>query len=337
MQEYNAYAAYEQGAALKPFSYDPGSLGPDDVEIKVTHCGLCHSDLAMIDNDWGNAKYPLVPGHEVIGIVTQMGPDVDNLDYGDVVGLGWQCGSCMDCEWCEFGDHNLCSDAEDTIVGHHGGFADYVRTHKRFAIRVPKQLKPVNAAPLLCAGITVFNPFVQNNITAMDRVGVVGIGGLGHIALQFAHAFGCHTTAFSSNLSKETEAKSLGAVEFVNTSDEHQLKQATRSCDFIIVTANADLPWSEYVRLLRPKGNMCFVGIPPSPITLHAFDLIVGQKAVSGSPIGSPTTIERMFDFAALNHIKAVTETFAFEDVNQAINKLKSGQVRYRAVLTNEK
>ncbi|QDU32474.1 Aldehyde reductase Ahr [Poriferisphaera corsica] len=333
---YHGYAAMEQGGELERIEYEVGELGGDEVEVKVTHCGICHSDLAMIDNEWGNTKYPQVPGHEVVGVVSEVGAHVGHLTVGQRVGLGWQSGSCGCCEWCNAGDENLCATTSGTIVGRHGGFADYVRAEGRFVVPLPEGLDAVNASPLLCAGITAFNPFVEYGITATDRVGVVGIGGLGHLAIQFSRAYGCHVTAFSSTADKEMEARELGADGFVVSREPGNLKVLARSFDLLLVTANADLDWSLYASMLRPRGNMCFVGIPPSKLSVHVFDLISGQHCLSGSPIGSPKTIGRMFDLAVQHQIGAVTEEFAFKDVNKAIARLRENKVRYRAVLVHE-
>ena len=332
----NAYASTSQGSTLSPHPYNPGPLAPNEIQVKVTHCGICHSDLAMIDNEWGNASYPIVPGHEVIGIVSELGSNVTRHKIGDRVGVGWQNASCMNCEWCDSGDHHLCSTQTATIVGHNGGFADYVRSHEYFAVPVPKALDSTNAAPLLCGGITVYNPFVAYDIKSTHRIGVIGIGGLGHLAIQFAAAWGCHVTAFSSTPNKESEARTLGAHDFIPSCDSAALQDARNSCDIIISAANANLDWSSYMQVLRPKGNLCIVGVPTSPITVTPFDLIIGQHSLTGSPIGSPYHIAQMFDFAAHHDIAAVTQEFPMNDLNNAISELRANRIRYRAVLVNE-
>ncbi|MBY0456607.1 MAG: alcohol dehydrogenase catalytic domain-containing protein, partial [Gemmataceae bacterium] len=194
-----AFAAAQPKGPLAPFEYAPGQLGDEQVEIAVSHCGICHSDLSMLDNDWGTTAYPFVPGHEVVGTVAAVGSRVANVKTGDRVGLGWYSKSCMRCRQCLRGDHNLCPTAEGTIVGRHGGFADKVRAHEAWVTRLPAELDPAKSGPLFCGGITVFNPLVQFDVRPTHRVGVVGIGGLGHMALQFANKWGCEVVAFSSS------------------------------------------------------------------------------------------------------------------------------------------
>ena len=328
-----AYAAHEPGGQLQPFEYDPGSLGDEEVEINVEYCGICHSDLSMLDNEWGMTEYPFVPGHEVVGTIAELGDNVTTLNLGQRVGLGWFSSSCMTCEWCMSGNHNLCSNAEGTIVSRHGGFADKVRADHSWVIPLPDGINPATAGPLFCGGITVFNPIVQFDIKPSDRVGVIGIGGLGHIALRFLQAWGCEITAFSSSPDKEAEARELGATHFINSGDVNALESVQNSFDFILVTANADLDWNAYIAALRPKGRLHFVGVIPNPLSTPIFPLILGQKSISASPLGSPVTITRMLDFAARQGVEPITETFSFEQVNEAMEKLRHGKPRYRLVL----
>ncbi|PZO59544.1 MAG: alcohol dehydrogenase [Phormidesmis priestleyi] len=329
-----AYAVHAAGEKLQPFSYEPGSLDRTEVEIAVEYCGICHSDLSMINNDWGNSQYPLVPGHEVVGTVAAMGEGVTKLELGQRVGLGWFSKSCMQCEWCLSGNHNLCQvDAEQTIVGRHGGFADRVRADEGWVIALPKELPAEKAGPLFCGGITVFNPIIELGIQPTDRVGVIGIGGLGHLAVSFLNYWGCEVTAFSSSPDKEQEARDMGADRFISSRDPEALKAAANSMDVIISTVNVSLEWSVYLAALRPKGKLHFVGVVPEAIPVQAFTLIGAQKSVSGSPLGSPATIEKMLTFAARHGIMPVTEEFAFDQVNEAIAHLEAGKARYRIVL----
>ena len=216
---FKAYAATEAGGPLKPFEYDAGPLGRQDVEIDVQYCGICHSDLSMLNNDWGFSQYPFVPGHEVAGTVAAVGEDVHNLKPGDVVGLGWHAGYCGTCPSCLSGDHNLCAGGQGTIVGRHGGFADKVRAQATAVIKLPEGLDASHAGPLFCGGITVFNPLEQFDLKPTARAGVIGIGGLGHMALQFLRAWGCEVTAFTSSDSKRDEALKMGAHRTVNSRD----------------------------------------------------------------------------------------------------------------------
>ena len=335
MSQIQGLAAHAAGAELLPFRYEPGDLGPRDVEIGISHCGICHSDLHLISNDWGISQYPFIPGHEIIGSITEIGAEVHSLAVGQRVGLGWQSNSCGECEWCTRGMENLCLSSEGTCVRRHGGYASRVRANARFVFPMPEELTSENAAPLLCGGITVYNPLRSHGVNPSSRVGVVGIGGLGHMAIQFARVFGAEVTAFSTSAEKETEARSLGAHRFVNTRESRALKEVAGSLDFVLSTVNADQDWGVYIQALRPTGTLCFVGVPPSPLSLHAFPLIAGMRTVTGSPIGSPHMIREMLDVAARHHVEAITQVFPMAKVNDALAKVKKNKVRYRAVVAN--
>ncbi len=328
-----AYAARKPGASLEPFSYDPGPLGDSQVEIRVESCGICHSDLSMLDNEWGMTTYPFVPGHEVVGTVESIGANVTRVAEGDRVGLGWYAGSCMRCPACMSGDHNLCSHVESTIVGRHGGFADKVRCSQEWAIRLPDGLDAAKAGPLFCGGITVFNPILECRVLPTDRVGVIGIGGLGHFALQFLAKWGCEVTAFTSSAAKADQARSLGAHRIVDSRDPDALDAVSGTYDFIISTVNADMDWNRYLAALGPKGKLHVVGAVLNPMQIPAFSLIGGQKSISGSPLGSPETTRKMLEFCARHDIEAVTEFFPMKEVNAALAHLREGKARYRIVL----
>jgi uncharacterized zinc-type alcohol dehydrogenase-like protein len=330
-----AYAVFEAGGELQPFEYDPGPLKAHEVEINVEHCGICHSDLSMMDNEWGITQYPLVPGHEVVGTIGAVGAEVTHLHLGQRVGLGWHSGYCMSCETCLSGDHNLCSTAESTIVRHHGGFADKVRAQAVSVIPLPASLDAARAGPLFCGGITVFNPLVQFDISPTARVGVIGIGGLGHMALQFLNAWGCDVTAFTSSESKRAEAIELGAHHTLDSRDPAALAAAANRFDLILSTVNVKLDWNGYLGTLKPKGRLHIVGATLEPLDIGAFSLIMAQRSVSGSPVGSPVTIAKMLDFAARHQIAPTTEQFAFTDINAAVSHLRSGKARYRVVLSH--
>lgn len=329
-----AYAAFEAGGELKPFEYDPGVLGSDEVEINVEHCGICHSDLSMIDNEWGLSAYPLVPGHEVVGSIAQIGENVTSLQVGQKVGLGWHSGYCMTCSTCMNGDHNMCATAEGTIIGRHGGFADKVRARAASVVALPDNIDIQSAGPLFCGGITVFNPLLQFDVKPTDKVGVIGIGGLGHMALQFLNAWGCKVTAFTSSASKTVEALELGAHRAVNSRNPEEIEAVAGQFDLILSTVNVKLDWNAYLGALRPKGRLHLVGATLEPLDLGVFALIMGQRSVSGSPVGSPANIARMLEFSVQHEIKPVIETFRFEQVNEAMTRLKSGEARYRIVLS---
>jgi uncharacterized zinc-type alcohol dehydrogenase-like protein len=331
-----AFAAQQAKGELKPYEYEPGSLGDEHVEIAVSHCGVCHSDLSMLDNEWGMTKYPFVPGHEAVGTVRAVGSRVSSVKPGDRVGLGWYSQSCMKCRQCMGGDHNLCPTAESTIIGRHGAFGTTVRAHWAWATPLPAGLDPAKAGPLFCGGITVFNPLVQFDVRPTQRVGIVGIGGLGHLAVQFANKWGCEVFAFSSSAGKSDEAKKLGAHHVVNSRDDAAMAKLAGTLDLIIVTVNVPLNWPTYINALAPKGRLHFVGAVGEPVPVAVFPMLVAQRSVSGSPLGSPATTADMLAFAARHGIAPVTETFPLTKVNAAIDHLRAGKARYRIVLEND-
>lgn len=330
-----AYAAHKARGKLEPFEYELGSLKPDEIDIEIEYCGICHSDLHMLKNDWEITKYPLVPGHEIIGRVSAIGDMVSHLEVGQYVGVGWRARSCLICDQCLSGHHNRCLRGEDVIVNRHGGFADKVRCQAVWAFSLPKNINIKTAGPLFCGGITVFNPIVQNNIKATDHVAVVGIGGLGHMALKFLNSWGCEVTAISTNPQKEKEARQFGAHNFLNSLKPEVLDSCTNMFDIILVTSNVDLDWDRYINALRPGGKLHIVGAA-SQIKASVPPLISGEKSVGGSPIGDPATIRMMLDFCSRHAIEPVTEEFPLSHVNEAISHLDSGKARYRIVLQND-
>ncbi len=336
MPEIHALAASAAKGRLEPFSYTPAPLAPEQVDIAVEYCGLCHSDLAILDNDFGISKYPLVPGHEIVGKVVAVGSAAKRVKVGDTVGVGWYSASCMACKQCLSGNHNFCPNVEGTILGRHGGFATQVRSHWAWATPIPPSVDLAKAGPLFCGGSTVFNPIVQFDVKPTNRVGVIGIGGLGHMALGFLNKWGCEVTAFTTSASKSDEARQLGAHKVVNTSSRDELKAIEGSLDFILNTAGADLDWGSYLAALGPKGRFHTVGIFLKPICAHSFALILPQKSISGSPVGSPTTTANMIDFSARHGIHPITEEFPMSKVNEAIEHLRAGKARYRVVLKND-
>lgn len=328
-----AWAAQEATRPVTPFSYDPGPLGAEEVEIRVEHCGLCHSDLSMIDNEWGFSGYPVVGGHEVIGSVVALGANAKGLKLGQKVGLGWMAQSCQTCKPCLSGEPQMCRAGVPTIVGHHGGFAERVRAHWLWVAPIPEGVNPADAGPLLCGGLTVFSPFLNFDIKPTHRVGVVGIGGLGHLALKFARAWGCEVTAFTSSESKRDEALSLGAHKVVSSVDAASMKSIAGRLDMVIVTVNAMLNWKALMGTLAPNGRLHVVGVLPAPLEVESFALIGGQRSVSGSPTGSRQDIETMLEFAARHGIAPQTEHFPMSRINDALDHLRAGKARYRVVL----
>ena len=336
MPSIKAYAAKSAGAHLEPFEFTPKPLGDEEVDVAVDYCGICHSDLSMIHNNWGMAQFPIVPGHEISGRVVAAGPKAKNLKIGDRVGIGWSSGSCMSCPDCMSGDQNLCASNEGVIVGRHGGFAERVRAHWAWTVPIPEALDPAKVGPLFCGGITVFNPLVQCGVQPTDRVGVVGVGGLGHLAVQFLNKWGCEVTAFSSSPSKAEELRKLGAHHVVDSRDPGQLKPLARSLDFILVTVNVPLDWNAYIETLAPRGRLHYVGAVMEPLNVGVFPLLLGQRSISASPLGSPTTTADMLDFCARHDISPVVEEFPMSKVNEAIAHLESGKALYRIVLKND-
>jgi alcohol/geraniol dehydrogenase (NADP+) len=328
-----SWAVQNQGASLVPYDFTASELGPEEVEIAVEYCGLCHSDLSMVENEWNLSQYPLVPGHEVIGTVAAMGNLVKGLKLGQKVGVGWNAGSCMHCQQCMSGEHNLCGSIQPTIVTHHGGFAEKVRAHWAWTIPLPASLKPSEAGPLLCAGATVFTPFLTFGIKPTDSVGIVGIGGLGHLGLKFAKAWGCEVTAFTSTKSKEEEARGFGAHRVINSRDTDDILKAANTLDFLLITVNTSLDWSALVTTLKSNGRMAIVGAILEPIQISAIDLIFGQKRIAGSLNGGPTATALMLEFAARHNIYPQTEHFPMSKVNEAMQHLTEGKARYRVVL----
>jgi uncharacterized zinc-type alcohol dehydrogenase-like protein len=327
------YAALAEKNPLERFTYDPERLGSWDVEVAIEHCGLCHSDIHLIDNDWGISAYPLVPGHEIVGTVTALGAEVDHLVKGQRVGVGWQRSSCLKCDYCLRGDEHLCAENQATCVGHYGGFAEAIRLDSRFVFSIPEGLASEKTAPLFCGGITVYSPLRHYDVQPNMRVGVIGIGGLGHLAIQFARAFGCEVTAFSSTPEKKDEAVELGAHHFVCTREGSAVEKVKNSLDFILSAVSADVDWATYLDILRPDGKLCIVGVPKSPITVPHFPLLIGRKVICGSVIGGRSTIRQMLEFAARHGIGAKTEVLPMDEVNRAIDKVRRNKARYRMVL----
>jgi uncharacterized zinc-type alcohol dehydrogenase-like protein len=320
---FNAYAAKHAKARLEPFRYEPKPLAADEVEIAISHCGICHSDVHLVDGEWGD-WFPLVPGHEIVGTVVTG----KVFPAGERVGVGWQRSSCGECEYCRAGEEVLCARHEATCQGNFGGFADRIRVNERFAFTIPDDLASETAAPLLCGGITVYTP-LRTYAAKGSRVGVIGIGGLGHLALQFAKALGCEVTAFSRVAGKQADARRFGADHFA-TGDP-----AKGSLDLILNTAHAALDIDAYLAALRPKGIFCQLGASPAPLEVPSMPLIAGSRSVIGSAIGSPAVIREMLVLAAERGIAAMTEVVPMRGANEALDKTRRNLARYRMVLAN--
>ena len=330
--------AWVAPAAHQPFvrqELDLGPLGHEEIEIDVEHCGICHSDLSMLHNEWGISTFPAVFGHEVVGRVSAVGPRARGVALGDRVGVGWNAGSCMHCRLCLSGEHHLCPDVQPTIVHHTGGFASRVRAHWAWAIPLPTNLNIADSGPLLCGGITVFNPLAMY-AKPTDRVGIVGIGGLGHMGVKFAAAYGCEVVAFTSSERKFDEARRFGAHQVVSSRDSAAIVKLAGALQLLIVTVNVPLDWDALVATLAPQGRMHVVGAVLEPIPLAVMQLIIGQRSVSGSPTGSPIALRTMLEFAARHNVTPQTEHFPMSQINDAFARLAAGHPRYRIVLDAE-
>ncbi|GAB3046072.1 NAD(P)-dependent alcohol dehydrogenase [Acinetobacter apis] len=329
-----AYAAKEPHSPLVPYEFDAGELTATQVEIDVEYCGLCHSDISILNNDWGVSSYPVVAGHEVIGKVSRLGSEAKGLKIGQRVGLGWNAESCGFCDPCIGGEQVLCTgEQKATIVDHAGGFANKVRAGWQWAIPLPDDIDIESAGPLLCGGVTVFTPLLLNNITALHHVGVIGIGGLGHIALKLLKAWGCEVTAFTSNLDKTEQLKGMGADHVINSKDPEALKALSGKFDLILSTVNVPLDWANILTTVAPKGAIHYVGVPLEPVSVPAFSLISGGKALTGSKTGSPIVLRQLLKFAARKNIKPQIELYPMSKINEAIEHLEAGKARYRVVL----
>jgi alcohol/geraniol dehydrogenase (NADP+) len=332
MSKIDAWVATTAKSKLVRQQVDLGPLGAEEVEVQVEHCGLCHSDLSVLNNDWGFSQFPAVLGHEAVGRVVEVGGAAKGLKVRQRVGIGWSAGSCMHCRQCMSGNHHLCAQSTFTIVGHKGAFASRVRTHWAWAIPLPEKIDVAEAGPLLCGGMTVFNPLAMY-ARPTSRVGIVGIGGLGHMAVKFAAAYGCDVTAFTSSENKFDEARGFGAHHVVSSRDSAAIKKLAGTFDLLIVTVNAALDWDALIVSLAPNGRLHFVGFVLEPFPVGVVPLIMGQKSISGSPIGSPAGMGTMLDFAARHNVSPQTEHFPMSRINEAFERLGSGKARYRIVL----
>lgn len=332
-KEIRGWTASKPGAQLEERAFPFPEVGADDVVLEVTHCGVCHSDLHLIHNDWKISEYPLVPGHEILGRVIAVGNAVRNLKVGDHAGVGWQSSSCGHCADCLAGHENFCEEQGATCNGHIGGYADYHVTKARFCFPLPKKLAVPEAAPLFCGGITVYSPLCEFVARKDARVAVVGLGGLGHLAVKLSAAMGHEVAVFSHSASKHQEAKTLGAREFHHAPIESIAKDIGRRFDLVLVTANVDLEYPHFLNTLRSDGTLCFVGIPPSPLQLPVGAMLGKRLRVAASPIGSPGRIHEMVDFCAAHGVLAMSEIEPMNQVNSVLERVKANKVRYRAVL----
>ncbi|KAK6924194.1 Alcohol dehydrogenase-like, C-terminal [Dillenia turbinata] len=336
------WAAGDSSGVLSPFRFSRRENGDDDVTVKILYCGVCHTDLHAVKNEWGLTNYPIVPGHEIVGIVTKVGKQVQKFKVGDKVGVGVLVGSCKSCESCQQDLENYCPQIVFTYnsIDHdgtktYGGYSDVIIVHQQYVLRFPDNLPSDAGAPLLCAGITVYSPMKYYGMTEPGKhLGVAGLGGLGHVAVKFGKAFGLKVTVISGSPSKEVEAiDRLGADSFLVTSDPAKMKAAIGTMDFIIDTISAVHPLLPLLSLLKLNGKLVTVGLPDKPLELRIFPLVLGRKLIGGSDVGGVKETQEMLDFCAENNITADIELIKIDEINKAMERLAKSDVRYRFVI----
>lgn len=330
------YAAKTVGDPLEPFTYALPIMGEHEIIVGITHCGVCYTDVQGINDHYGIATFPFVPGHEIVGTVTAAGKAATEVKIGDRVGIGWQGRSCGQCEFCRQGDPQLCVDIDiDGVWKPYGGFSTAVVVDSRFAYPLPAGMPSETAAVLMCAGISVFNPLWTYAAGGGKKVGIIGVGGLGHLAIQFAHALGCEVTAISSTPEKEQEASQFGADHFLLVTDKDGMHKVHFTFDLVLYTSHAKGDWTEPLNLVKTRGKFVVVGFPDEKVTLDPMEIIVHEMALTGSFIGNPAMMQRMLAFAQEKGIKPMVELLPMSQANEAVERIKANKVRYRIVLVN--
>lgn len=331
----SGYAAKTIGAALEQFTYKPPNLGDSDVRISVTHCGVCHTDIQAIENYYAITSFPFVPGHEIVGYVSEIGSSVTDLNIGDRVGIGWQGRSCGKCEWCLDGDTQLCMEIEKTtVMVPYGGFSTSVVADYRFVYKLPSSMPSEIAAVLMCAGLTVYSALHTYIKNSKYKVAIVGVGGLGHLAIQFAHAFGCEVTALSSTPTKKDQALNFGADYFITIDNLENIQDVSFKYDLMIFTTNVGTSLNLILTTIKKRGKLIMLGFPD--INLNSTDLVAHELTITGSLIGNPSTMKEMLLFAQKHGIKPLVEIMPMSKVNVALQKVKDNKARYRIVLIND-
>lgn len=342
MTTVKGYAAEKVGADLVPFSFDRRDVGPHDIAIDILYCGVCHSDVHQVRDEWGNSMFPMVPGHEIVGRITQVGEHVTRFKVGDLAGVGCMVDSCQNCsnchddqeQYCDLGNAGTYNSTEmDRKTPTFGGYSNHIVVTEKFVLHISDKLDPARVAPLLCAGITTYSPLRQWNIGQGHRVAVVGLGGLGHMAVKFAAAMGAEVTVLSTSPKKEADAKALGANKFVVTKEAEAMKSISSYFDFIINTVSAPLDLNAYLGLLRLDGTMVLLGVPPEAPQVHAFNLILKRRRLAGSLIGGIKETQEMLDYCAEHNIMSDVEVIPMADINTAYERMIKGDVHYRFVI----
>lgn len=342
MIDVKGYAVQDPHSPLAPFQFERRDVGPHDVQFDILFCGVCHSDLHQIRDEWGGSIFPMVPGHEIVGRVTAVGDHVDKFKVGDLAGVGCLVDSCRHCANCEDGLEQYClNGASQTYNGReqdkktptYGGYSNHIVVHEDFVLHVSDKLDLAAVAPLLCAGITTYSPLRHWKVGKGHKVAVLGLGGLGHMAVKFAAAFGAEVTMLSTSPGKEEDAKRLGAHKFVLTSDREQLKAVRNNFDFIVDTVSAPHDYNMYLGLLKTNGVHICVGAPPTPTEILGFNLIGGRKSIAGSMIGGLPETQEMLDFCAEHNIVSDIELIPMSDIETAYERMLKGDVRYRFVI----
>lgn len=342
MSATKAYAVKNATDLLAPFELVRRDLNTNDVKLEILYCGVCHSDIHQAKNEWQNSKYPMVPGHEIVGKVTDIGSSVEKFKVGDFVGVGVLVDSCQECSNCKKGLEQYCKNGsvetynsyqKDGKTVTYGGYSKEIVVREEFVLRLSDKLPLEEVAPLLCAGITTYSPLKHWNIGKGHKVGVVGLGGLGHMAVKFASSFGAEVTMLSTSANKEQDAKKLGAHHFALTKDEKQVEALYGHFDFIIDTVSAPHDYNMYLKMLDTDGHMVCVGVPPTPMEIFGFNLIGGRKSIAGSGIGGLQETQEMLDYCAEHGITSDVEIIDIKDVNQAYERVLKGDVKYRFVI----
>lgn len=347
--EVKGFALKSKDGEFEPWTYNPRKLGSEEVEVSITHCGICASDIHTAFGGWGQTYYPIIVGHEIVGSVSKVGDKVTKFKVGDRVGVGAQCGACSDfgksCRGCSRHQPNHCDEMIGTYDGTYpdgehaqGGYANMKRLSQQFVFHIPEAISSAEAAPLLCAGATVYSPLKRYGAAKGKRVAIIGVGGLGHLAVQFSAKMGAETYAFGTSMAKKDLAIKLGAKDYISIKDKEAMKKAVGTFDLIICTADVtDQDWNSYVKLGDLDAQFCTVAIPDDPLKLSAGTLCHFRVNVTGSSIGSPDEIREMLEFSAKNDVRPMIELLPMSQVNKGIEKVKKNDVKFRVVLEQGK